>query len=132
MASSPTARTLEWCRKQGYAAGVTERFNRFAKVRQDLFGIVDLIFLTGELIVGVQCTVTGSLSARKDKIFELHQLQANNDAIHKWLSVNGASIELHGWAKRGERGKRKLWTLKRKVSVYNTTTRELKFIQIGE
>jgi hypothetical protein len=80
------------------------------------------------VIVGIQSTTTGNLPDRRNKIFALHQTE---DTIHRWITFGG-SIELHGWAKRGDRGKRKTWTLKRQLSVYNSTTRELKFVEVED
>lgn len=40
---SPTERTLKLLRKQGYLAAVVEKWNKFARCRQDLFGIGDIL-----------------------------------------------------------------------------------------
>ena len=36
--SSPTQRSLQHCRKNGWIAGVVEKWNQYARIRQDLFG----------------------------------------------------------------------------------------------
>ena len=41
MASSPTQRSLKLLRDEGYTAQVVERWNPHARVRQDLFGVID-------------------------------------------------------------------------------------------
>lgn len=51
----PAERTLQWCRRHGALAGMTERFNPYAGpvgrdgncvgIRQDLFGLVDVLAL---------------------------------------------------------------------------------------
>jgi hypothetical protein len=53
---SPTQRSLDYLRLKGYPlVAVVERFNPHAMVRQDLFGILDVLAV-GADIVGVQTT----------------------------------------------------------------------------
>lgn len=99
---SPTQRSLAFLRKRGLVVAVTERWNPHARIRQDLFGWIDLLALdpaTGELLA-VQTTSGSHVSKRLDKIREWPHLAA-------WLSRHRAVV--HGWAKRGPRGKRKMW-----------------------
>lgn len=106
MANSPTQRSLAYLRKNNYHCQVVEKFNQYAMVRIDLFGFIDILAMKeGEKgLIGIQTTSTGNLSARVKKIMDL--------PIHKvWLNT-GNKIILHGWAKRGARGKVKHWTLK--------------------
>ena len=125
-----TKRTLDWCKERSYTAQVVERWNAFAKRRIDLFGFVDLVFVTGEPnsgITGVQCCATASLSARRDKIIELFNTESK---VTAWLK-SGNSVEIHAWAKRGARGKRKVWTLLREIVVLSTDAKELYFNRIN-
>ncbi len=101
---SPTQRTRSWLKSQGITSTIVEHFNPFVKRRQDLFGFADLLALGGR-IVAIQVTSGENVAARINKIFEL-------DTAREWLA-SGGLIEVHGWAKRGARGKRKLWTLRR-------------------
>lgn len=103
---SPTSRTLAWLRDRGWIAAITEHWNPHARVRQDLFGFLDLVALDPEQrrICGVQTTSTPNLSARISKIKAL-------PAAQTW-SECGALILVIGWAKRGPRGERKVWTPK--------------------
>ena len=41
--SSPTQRTLRWLRKLGWSACVVDKYNHFARVRQDAFGWGDIL-----------------------------------------------------------------------------------------
>ena len=66
--SSPTQRTLKMLRDCGWKCQVVERWNSFAKIRIDLFGIIDIVALTDKGIVGVQATAGSSHSARLKKI----------------------------------------------------------------
>lgn len=125
--SSPTQRSREFFRKLGFASAIVEHFNPHVKVRQDLFGFGDILvcvpasnngFVFTEAGVGlmhadsghhllVQATSDegGNVSARFKKIV--------NDCPHArdWLE-SGGRIVVHGWAKKGAAGKRKLWTLR--------------------
>lgn len=88
---SPTQRTLAELRKRGYMASVTERWNPFAKIRQDLFGIIDVLAVGNGETVAVQCTSGSNLSSRLKKI-------ADSDAT-PILRKSGWRILAHGWRK---------------------------------
>lgn len=122
---TPTARSLQWFRKMGIAAGVVERRLPKCFTTVDLLGFIDMVacipategsFRFSEEgvdvyqadaghILGVQVTSDGNLSARVRKIVE--------DCPHArdWLE-SGGRIVVHGWGKKGAAGKRKLWTLR--------------------
>jgi len=107
--TSPTQLSMKNLAKRGYIAAVVERWNQWTKIRQDLFGFADIIAYTATTdgmrrIVLVQTTTAANMSARRKKIQE-------SKHAHWWL-LSGGDIELHGWAKMGPRGKRKVWTLK--------------------
>ena len=94
---SPSARTLELLRKQGYMVGIVERFNRFGGkfgIRQDLFNMFDLVACQpGEGIVGVQCGVGSGHQQHKRKICEEYKENKN-----KWLA-SGGRIMIFSWRK---------------------------------
>jgi hypothetical protein len=104
MTMSPTQLTLRHLREQGYTAEVVERWNPHARIRQDLFGVVDVLALRGEETLAVQTTSAGNVSARVRKIAESEHISAMREA--------GWRFHVHGWAKVA--GK---WTLKREVDV---------------
>jgi len=107
-ALSPTKRALALCKKNGWVAGIVEKWNQWAKVRQDLFGFIDLVVLDerqGVLALQVTADNGGAVAARQAKIAAL-------PASAAWLRVGGR-IEVWGWGKKGAAGKRKLWTLRR-------------------
>lgn len=101
--TSPTTRSLALLRKEGYIAQIVERYNVFAHVRIDLFGYIDIVAIHPKIkgVLGVQSTTVDNMSKRISKIKSIptHIL---------WLST-GNSIQVHGWAKKGKVGKRKLW-----------------------
>ncbi len=94
--TSPTQRTLALCRKAGWTCAITERWNAFAKLRQDLFGFIDVVAINGNQIIGIQTTSSSNMAARIKKIREL-------PASAIWLQSGGA-ILVHGW-KRDKAGK---------------------------
>jgi len=76
---------------------VVERWNQFAGphgVRQDLFGIIDIIALDPERgVVGIQ-SCGESFAAHERKILD-ERTQSSID----WLSTPGTRFELWGWRK---------------------------------
>jgi hypothetical protein len=108
-AKSPTARALEELRKLGYPAQVVERWNQFAKVRQDLFRCIDIVYLTEGSIVGVQATVGGSHANRRAKILAEPLALA-------WLKAGGL-LEVWSYSLTGARGEVKRWTLRKEELV---------------
>jgi len=119
--ASPTARTLAECRKRGWIAQVVERpWNKFAKVKLDLFGVIDIVAivpssngLTSGAILGIQACSGGRSgeggrgsdhAARRTKILAEPRAKA-------WIDAGGA-LELWSWSRAGARGQRKLWTLR--------------------
>jgi hypothetical protein len=102
MSTSPTQRSLEKLRSEGWTAQVVERWNQWAKVRQDLFGFIDILCLSpSKGILGVQTTSGSNVSARLAKI------KAEPKA--GIFLAAGGKIMIHGWAKQGPRGSRKTW-----------------------
>lgn len=82
---------------------IVERFNRFAGphgIRQDLFGIIDIIALhPSRGVVGVQST--GQDFAGHFQKITREKAQDTRD----WLQTPGTSLELWGWRKvKAERG----------------------------
>lgn len=54
--TSPTQRSLAHLRSLGYRVAVVERWNPHARIRQDLFGVLDLLAVRDGEILGVQTT----------------------------------------------------------------------------
>jgi hypothetical protein len=106
MKTSPTQRTLVELRRIGYQAAVTERWNPHAKIRQDLFGCIDILAcMPGIGILGVQACAGPSHAARRAKMIEEPRLRV-------WIE-SGGRAEVWSWALRGKQGRRKLYTLRR-------------------
>lgn len=112
---SPTARTLERLRVLGCLAESVEKWIPQAKVRRDLFGIGDVIWVHGHEIGLVQATTAAHVAAREAKA-------RANPNLARWLRAGG-KFAVWGWSLRGARGTRKVWTL---------TERELKVLPVSE
>lgn len=111
--ASPTARALAHCRKLGWDAGVVERRNPYAHITHDLFGFVDIVAVDDcGTVRWLQVTRTDHMTNRIAKI----EGDGKMRAIAGYLSIGGR-VEVWGWAKRGAKGKRKMWTLRRAVRV---------------
>lgn len=104
---SPTQRSLAHLKALGYQAKVVEKWNPFAKIRQDLFGGDVLALKPGEPVLVVQATTGANHAARRAKLDE-------EGFITLWTGA-GAVLEIWSWAKQGPRGERKTWTLRREA-----------------
>lgn len=98
-----TQRTLEYLRGQGMRCAIVEHWNSFARVKQDLFGFIDILALDPHQhrVIGVQCCSDANRAAHKAKI-------QNAPAFLDWLDASGI-VFLISWGKHGERGKAKRW-----------------------
>ena len=107
MSSSPTARSLQYCKSHSMEAGVVERWCPYSKKRHDLFGFADLIVLDcdAHAIIAVQATSGSNHGARRRKILAEPKALA-------WSNAGGL-IEVWSWSKRAGVTKRKVWTLRR-------------------
>jgi len=65
---SPTARSLAHLKSLGYTAKVVERWNPFAKIRQNLFGGDLLALKPGEPVLVIQATSGTNHAARRTKL----------------------------------------------------------------
>lgn len=89
---SPTQRSLAHMREQGFdLVQVVEHWNPHAFIRQDLFGIIDILGIKGEETVAVQTTSGSAVSARIRKMQESEALP--------FLRKAGWRILVHGWRK---------------------------------
>jgi len=101
-----TGRTLKRLREMGWDAAVVERYLAVCRVRQDMFGFADVLAFSEDRVLAVQTTTQANFAAHKPKIEALL-------VARRWVASDLRALELWGWAKRGERGKRKLWTVRR-------------------
>lgn len=123
---SPTERTQAYLRRRGYKvancekkAPITPAGFKGPLVTQDLFKMIDTLALPPASLgllrmVGIQTTVGASHASHRDKI-------RANPVAKVWLRY--AQLEIWSWSKRGPRGKRKLWTLRREVFMLDKCNR---------
>jgi hypothetical protein len=90
--TSPTQRSLKHMRELGYVCAVVEHWNPHARIRQDLFGFIDVLCVKGEDIIGVQaCSGAGGDSAARVRKITEH---AN------WPLICGAiRVVVQSWRK---------------------------------
>ena len=108
---SPVQRTLRVLREQGAKCSIVEHFNPHVGehgVRQDLFGIIDILALDPSGIIGIQ--VCGS---DYKKHFNKLTIERAQDSID-WLSCRGTKLQIWSWRqlkiKRGSKAVK--WTPK--------------------
>jgi hypothetical protein len=95
MATSPTQLSLKKLRAEGYLVSITEKFNHFCKIRQDMWGWCDLLAIKEDEVLAVQTTSYTNISARVKKI-------ADSDTIGIVRKAN-IKVNVHGWRKVGSR-----------------------------
>lgn len=104
MATSPTQLTLKKLKSDGWTTvQITEHWNSWARIRQDLFQIIDVLAIKDGVTTGIQVTSKSNMSARAKKI-------ADSDHIGN-LREAGWVILIHGWYKEGNRWKVKVMDL---------------------
>jgi hypothetical protein len=118
---SPTARTQIRLRVEGFLVGNVERWNPYAKVRQDLFGFIDTIAIHKKVGVFQACIDSRPLAVQSTS-------GANHAArvakVRKILSESPGlgfyfDIQVWSWSERvvrnkdGRKAKVKRWTLRR-------------------
>jgi hypothetical protein len=102
---NPSARSMAYLRANGFTVANVEKWNPHVRIRQDLFGFGDLMAINNGISTFIiQCTSSGNLQARVKKI-------KAEPRAKQWLRSPWRRILVHGWAKRGKRGERKLWKL---------------------
>jgi len=101
-------------RAHGYIVNVVEKWNAFARIRQDLYGCIDIVGMKeGVGIVGIQTTSGSNHSARVKKSMAEPRLAL-------WLKCGG-KFEVWSWAKKTQ-GKRKLWTVRKQAITHSGDT----------
>lgn len=91
---SPTELTLELLRNRGWHCDIVERRNPVVRNRShDMFGIIDIIALTSDGVLGVQSTGE-DFAAHWTKLTVVKAL-----ASARWLQVPGNRLMLIGWRK---------------------------------
>ena len=88
---SPTERSIALLKKEGYHVAVVEKWNPHIRIRQDLFGFIDLLAIKPGETLAVQTTSGSNMGARIRKITDHENVGKVREA--------GWKIEVHGWRK---------------------------------
>lgn len=89
---TPTQRTLQRLRKDGWTCQVVEYWNSFAKIRKDLFGVIDVVGVHPDRgIIGIQATSGDNLSKRVKK-------SQAEPRLKTWIEAGG-KFQAWGWRK---------------------------------
>lgn len=91
---TPTARTLVALKKDGWLVAVVERWNPHARIRQDLFGVVDILALKDGETLAIQATSGSNVSSRVRKIAD------HESTPH--IRAAGWRFEVWGWRKNAK------------------------------
>lgn len=92
-AKSPTQRSLEYLREQGYHCEIVEKWNPWRRIRQDLWGWCDILAIRRGEVLAVQVTSSG-VSSRIKKIQESDTIAHVREA--------GIRVEVHGHRKNSK------------------------------
>ena len=106
---TPTQRTIRALRDRGLVCAIVEKWNAHIGphgIRQDLFGIIDVLALDPQSgVIGVQsCGQAYSQHYRK-------LTEERYQETHDWLSTPGCTLELWAWRKVKQKrgGKLMVW-----------------------
>jgi hypothetical protein len=103
-----TVKSRDRLKAEGFALVETvERWCSFARVKHDLFTIIDVLAVGAGETLAVQVTSRDNMSSRRKKIYE-------SPAFPELVRA-GWRIELHGWSKEKNR-----WQVKVEVLSENT------------
>ncbi len=99
MAASPTQLTKRHFERLGYICDVVERWNPHANIRQDMFGIIDVVCVGNGETIAVQCTSYSNISKRVNKIADAEATPFLREAGWK-IVVQGWHKPRHRWVVR--------------------------------
>ena len=94
--TSPTKRSLDYLREQGYHVEIVEHWNPFARIRKDLWGWCDILAIRKGEVLAVQVTAS-AVSDRIKKIMASDTLALVRDA--------NIRVVVHGWRKSAKTNK---------------------------
>lgn len=121
MSAVALQRSKKYLEDKGWHVAITEKWNQWAHIRQDLYGFADLVCVrhdsNGVWAVNA-CEDNGAVQAHCDKYINGYEdskkgRQPPNPHLAVWLSANNR-FSIFGWGKRSSdgRGSRKVWTLR--------------------
>lgn len=106
MSSVPLQRTKAKLEEAKFSVWIVEKWVSFPPPghRVDMFNLIDAVAVREDIrgVLGVQACASSGRSAHRKKALA-------NPYIRGWL-LSGNAFEIWSWSKRGEAGKRKLWS----------------------
>lgn len=121
MASLALQRSKQYLEDKGWHVAIVEKWNQWAHIRQDLYGLHDLVAVRHDSngVWGINaCEDNGEVQAHIDKYLNgwddpKRGRQPPNPHLPVWLAA-GNRFSIFGWGKRSSdgRGSRKVWTLR--------------------
>lgn len=122
MASLALQRTKQWLETKGWHVEIVEKWNAWAHIRQDCYGLHDLLAIrhdfkgvwglnacedNGQVQEHIKKYLDGYVDIKKAKTY------GPNSHLPVWLS-GGNRFSIAGWGKRSSAGQlsRKVWTLR--------------------
>ncbi len=104
---SPTARSLERLREQGYLPAVVEHWNNHARVRQDLYGFIDVLAVRPGETLAVQACRAADISTRLKKVRDHQEPEPGSrrrcpHCCAQVVLAAGWRIVFHGWRQDAE------------------------------
>lgn len=121
MSAIALQRSKKYLENLGWHVAIVERWNQWAHIRQDLYGLHDLVAVrhdsngvwginATEDNGGVQAHITKYLNGWDDP---KRGRQPPNHTLPVWLAA-GNRFSIMGWGKRNQdgRGSRKVWTMR--------------------
>jgi hypothetical protein len=102
---TPTQRSLAMLRDGGYLPAVVEHWNAYARIRQDLYGCIDIVAIhpLKPGVLAIQTTTKSNMAARLEKIKTV-------PAVKIWLAAQN-SFKIHGWYKKEGRWFCSIWAI---------------------
>lgn len=117
MATLSLSRSKQELESQGYLVAICERWNQWAHIRQDQWGMNDLEAIRADIqgVTGIQAVGEDIQFHIKKLLFGFADNRGKvwppNPCLPVWLA-SGNRFFIWAWRKRGDRGKRKTWELK--------------------
>src|SRR5216683_2863225 len=111
MGSIPLQRSKKLLEEDGWKVWRVEQWVPWPPPghRLDMYNLMDLVAIKSDVngVLGIQCCADSGISAHVKKALE-------NPYLSVWKGA-GNGFRIWGWGKKGERGKRKVWTLREVV-----------------
>src|SRR3974390_1777944 len=116
-------RSKAWLEEKGWHVAIVEHWNQWARIRQDLYGLMDLVAIRHDLkgVWGINACDDngGAIQAHVRKYLDgwtdekTGKRYEPNPHLSVWL-CGGNRFSIMGWGKRNAewRGSRKVWTMR--------------------